>query len=64
MYVVSTEASMHVSIDIEALDTLSERVPSAARLDDHRNADEMFVGMFPAMAPLPIANSASAGGVS
>ena len=64
MYVVSTEASMQVSIEIEALDTLPERVPSAARLDDHPNADEMVVGVLPAIAPLPIVGLSSPGGVS
>ena len=64
MYVVSTEASMQLSIDIEALDTLPERAPSAARLDDNPDADEVVVGALPAIAPLPIVGLSNPGGVS
>ena len=64
MYVVRTEASMQVSIDIEALDTHLERAPSAARLDDHADADEMVVGVLMARAPLTIVDMSSPGGVS
>jgi hypothetical protein len=64
MYIVRTEASMQVSIDIEALDTLLKRAPSAARLDDHPDADEMVVGVLPAIAPLPIVDLSNPGGVS
>jgi hypothetical protein len=62
VYVVRTEASMQLSIDIEALDTLQERTRSAARLDGHLDADEMVVGVLTAFAPLPIVDNA--GGVS
>ena len=55
---------MQVSIDIEALDTLPERVPSAARLDDHPDADEMVVGVLTALPPLPIVDLSNPGGVS
>ena len=64
MYVVSTEASMQVSIDIEALDTLPEHVLSAARLDDPPDADEMVVGVLTALGPLPIVDLTNPGGVS
>jgi hypothetical protein len=63
MYVVCTEASMQVSIDTEALDTLLERVPSAARLDDRTDADEM-VGVLTAFVPLPVVDVSNLGGVS
>jgi hypothetical protein len=55
---------MQVSIDIEALDTLLEHVPSAARLDDHLDADEMVVAVLKALTPLPIVDMSSPGGVS
>jgi len=55
---------MQVSIDIEALDTHLERAPSAARLDDHADADEMVVGVLMARAPLTIVDMSSPGGVS
>ena len=64
MYVVRTEESMQVSIDIEALDTLPEHVPSAARLDDAPDADEMGVGVFTALGPLPIVDMSNSGGAS
>ena len=64
MYVVRTEASMQVSIDIEALDRLLERAPLAARLDDHTEADEMVVGVLTALAPLTIVDLSNPGGVS
>jgi len=35
---------MHVSIDINALDSLLEHAASAARLVGHLHADEMVVG--------------------
>jgi hypothetical protein len=54
---------MQVSIDIEALDTLLERAPSA-RLDDHTDADEMVVGVLTAFAPLPTVVLSKPGGVS
>jgi len=64
MYLVRTEASMQVSIDIEALDIVLERAPSAAHFDDHRGADQMVVGVVAALAPLPIVDVPNLGGVS
>jgi hypothetical protein len=46
---------MQVSIDIEALDTLLERVSSAASLDDYGDADEIVVGVLTARVPPPTA---------
>jgi hypothetical protein len=64
MYVVCTEASMQVSIDIEALDTPLERVSSGGRLDNHPDADEMVVGVLTALVPLPIGDASNPGGMS
>lgn len=55
---------MQVSIDIEALDTLLEHAPSAARLDDHLDADEMVGGGLTALTPLPIVDASNPGGPS
>ena len=64
MYVVSTEASMQVSIDIEALDTLPEHVPSAARLDNAPDADDMVVGVLTELGPLSIVDLSNPGGAA
>jgi hypothetical protein len=63
MYVMCTEASMQVRIDIEARDTLLERAPSAARLDDHTDADEVVVEVLTALALLTIVDVSNPGGV-
>ena len=61
MYVVCTEASMQVSIDIEALDTLMERVPSPTCLDGHTDAGEMVVGVLTAFVPPPVVGMSNRG---
>jgi hypothetical protein len=53
---------MQISIDIEALDTLLERAPSAARRADHLDADEMVGAALTALAPLPIVDASNPGG--
>jgi hypothetical protein len=55
---------MQARLDIEALDTLPEYAPSTARLDDHRDADGVVVGVLAAVAPLRIADAANSGGPS
>ena len=63
VYFVCTEASMQVSIDTEALDTLLERAPSAGRLDDRTDVDEMVVGVLTAFVPLHAVDMSNPGGV-
>jgi hypothetical protein len=58
------EARMQVSIDSEALDTILERVSSAASLDDYGDADEIVVGVLTALVPSPIVDMSKPGAVS
>lgn len=64
MYDVLTEASMLARIDIEALDTFPEYASSTPRLDDHRDADEVVVGVLAAPGPLRIVDASNTGGPS
>lgn len=52
---------MQVRIDIEALETCSERVRLVARLDDHHAGDEVVAGLA-ALGRLPVMDRSRPGG--